>query len=362
MESQDVNAELFNFNAKPFTQTTGGICFCIGTANNEPASVLRDMYGDKGIEDDCRVLIDVEQVIELKKAVSEKHAEKYINRYTKELKKYGKHSDYIQTQYFINFNIVGDNFTSLERLRGNNILLGDLDIGFTCESHEYKVGAVDPALDHDMAGLICGVSRFGESSVISEVKDVIILHDKNTAKKSPDELINKITTACMAHKLDYLILDTTANQGDRAFYLYKEFVKRGCKTMIIPYDYSGKNKKTMFGYLEDAIYNQSIILPKEEYREKYAYDELLSQLLYLKKTRTPTGNIQYKAPEGRNFYDDLPMTLAQFTYCLEYVRRCISDRKVVDLGENVKYFIKYNKYKEEKEPIKKRIGSWMKIR
>jgi len=363
-ESQDVNADSFNFNAKPYTQSTGGICFCIGTANNEPDSVLRDMYLDKGISDDCRIFIDVEKVIKYKEKVNEEHIEKYVNRFHKELKKYGKHSDYIQTQYYVNFDIIGDNFTSLERLRNNNIFIGDLDRDFLpSKKDEYNIGAVDPALDKDMAGMVCGVSRFGQGSVVSEVRDVIILHDKNTDKISPKTLINKIVDVCVAHKLDYLILDTTANQGDRAYYIYEAFKKIGCNTMIIPYNYAGKNKKTMLGYLEDSIFNQSLILPKEEYRiNDYAYDELMKQLLYLKKKKTPTGNIQYKAPEGRNFYDDLPMTLGQFAYCLEYVRREQSNRTVINLGDNVKYFIRYNKFTKKVEKKVKHSSTWMKVR
>jgi len=351
-ESQDVNADSFNFNAKPFTQRTGGICFCIGTANNDPESVLRDMYVDTGIPNDCRVLIDVDKVIDFQKLVSEEHAEKFVNRYTKELKKYGEHSDYVQTQYFINFNIVGDNFTSLERLKGNNLFIGDLDRAFTCAEHEYKIGAVDPALDKDMAGMVCGVSKFGQSGVINEVKDVIILHDKNTQKKSPETLIKKIVEVCIIHELDYIILDTTANQSDRAYYLYTALKKAGANTMIIPFDYSSKNKKLMFGYLEDSIFNQSLLLPKLEYRNTdYPYDELMRQLLYLKKKTSDTGNIRYIAPTGRNFYDDLPMSLAQFNYCLEYIRREQSNRTSINLGDGVRYYITWNKflnkYKEE---------------
>jgi hypothetical protein len=350
-ESQDINADAFNTNAKLFSQRTGGICFSIGTANNEPESLLRDMYNDKAIDETCRVLIDVEEVIKYQLKVSETHVKEYSQRFNKEIKKYGKHSDYIQTQYYINFNIVGDNFTSLERLRSNNLFLGDIEMNFICDNHEYKIGAVDPALGKDMAGMMAGSGRFGESSVISELKNVIVLHDKNTAKKSPDELVNLITNHCIAQQLDYLILDTTGNQKDRAFYLYKNFRKYGCNTMIVPYDYSGQNKKTMMGYLEDSIYNQSLILPKESYRESdCAYDEAIKQLLYLKKKRSKTnGNLEYKAPEGKDFYDDLPMTLAQFNYALEYIRRSIAKKLLIDLGEGVKYYITYNKYKKKEE-------------
>jgi hypothetical protein len=118
--------------------------------------------------------------------------------------------------------------------------------------------------------------------------------------------------------------------------------------MIIPYTYAGKNKKTMMGYLEDSIYNQSLILPKESYRQTDdAYDEAIKQLLYLKKTRTLSGKISYKAPDGKDFYDDLPMTLAQFNYALEYIRRSISDKIIVDLGDGVNYYIEYNKFIKE---------------
>ena len=361
-ESQEIDAESFNFNAKPYTQKTGGVCFSIGTANNDVSNLLRDMYNDKSIKDECRILIDVDEVIEYQTKVSEDYVEKYKQRFYKELKKYGKHSDYIQTQYYINFDIVGNNFTSLERLRNNNLFLGELDIDFYCEKHEYKIGAVDPALDKDMAGMITGLSRFGDSSTINEVKDVIILHDKNTPKKSPNELVKLITKHCIAQKLDYLILDTTGNQKDRAFYLYKEFRKQGCNTMIINYDYSGANKKTMMGYLEDSIYNQSIILPKEEYREtNNAYNELIKQLLYLKKSRTPNGNLTYKCPEGREFFDDLPMTLAQFNYGLEYIRREQDKRTLIDLGEGISYYIKYHKYIQVKENPKKLPPRYMTI-
>lgn len=322
------------------------------------------MYSDKEIKEDCRLVFDVEDVIKHKQMTeNNSETQKYINRFEKELAKYGQFSDYIQTQYYINFNIIGDNFTSLERLKGNKILTGDLDTEFECSKTGYKIGAVDPALGRDMAGMFCGIAEFVGDKIISEVKDIIILHDKDSDKISPDSLIKKITNICIAHKLDYVILDTTANQGDRVFYLYQNFKKEGCKTFIVPFDYSSSNKKLMFGYLEDALFNQSIILPKYEYRDKnYPYKEFLTQLLYLKKKKTPSGNIQYKAPDGRNFYDDLPMSFAQFVYAMEYIRRGISERKIVDLGSGIKYFFRKNKYNELKESTIKKVSTWLNIR
>jgi len=149
--------------------------------------------------------------------------------------------------YYINFNIVGDNFTSLERLKNNNLFLGEIEMSFECDINEYKIGAVDPALGKDMAGMMCGVARFGGIVSYKWVKNVIILHDKNIAKKSPNELIKLITKHCIAQQLDYLVLDTTGNQIDRAYYLYKSFRESGCNTMIIPYTYAGKNKKPWWG-------------------------------------------------------------------------------------------------------------------
>ena len=361
-EAQEIIAEHFNTTAKPFTQATGGVCYAIGTANNEPESLLRDMYDDKNIQGIKRIIFDVNKIIKFKEAVSKQHAEKYSARFKKELEKYGLHSEYIQTQYMVNFNIIGDNFTSLERLRQNNILIGDLDDEFVSQDNEYRIGAVDPALTNDMAGMVIGTSRFGENNTINKVKDVVVLHDKAEVNKSPDILVNKITQLCLVYKLDYLILDTTGNQGDRAFYLWEAFQEKKCGTMIIPYSYSSTNKKTMLGYLEDTIFNQSLILPKIEYRKTHkAYDELITQLLYLKKKRTDSGNLQYKAPQGKNFYDDLPMTLAQFNYCLEYVRRETGKRKIIDLGGGVSYFFKLRKYKEFDNVISKKSKrkSWL---
>ena len=360
-EAQEITADSFNTDVKPFTTSTGGICYCIGTANNDPSTLLKDMYDDKSIPNECRLICDWEEVYKHKALVSEKHGEKYKTRVEKEIAKYGIMSDYIQSQYYVNFNIIGDNFITLDILKRNNILLGDLDKNFKAETGEFKIAGLDGAIANDMAVLVCGTSRFGNASTINEVKDLFILKDKKEAKITPKRLYERTTEICMAHKIDMIIVDDSANQRT-AYYLYQEFKKQDCKTFIVPYNYSGKNKKIMMGWLENCLYNQSLILPKLEYsKESYPYKELLNQLLYLKKTTTPAGNIEYKAPEGVNFYDDFPMALAEFNFCLEYVNREATKRKVVDLGDGLKYFIRLHKYTLDKKVNKRNEKSYLTI-
>lgn len=356
-EGQDINAESFNENAKPFTTATGGIVFVVGTANKDNTSLLYDMNKDENIEFEDRLLFDVYEVLDFKKYEDEDKGnyEQYKARFEAELKKYGKTSTYIRTQYFIDFNVASDGFTSEEELENNNILTGKLTREFS-GNEDYRIGAVDPALKRDIAGFIASECNIEQGKVSNNIIDIEMLRRKNEGIKSPDVLVKEIAKFCALHKLDYIALDTTANQQTRAYYLYKELKSRGINTMIIPLDYSSRNKETMFGFLEDSMESQLIKLPSKDCKAE-EYKELIDELLYLKKIQSPTtGRIKYKAPNGEDFYDDLVMTLAQVNYAMQYVIE--NNNKKIDLGGDVVYRLKQNNKFEAIEPKTKKITNW----
>ena len=230
-----------------------------------------------------------------------------------------------------------------------------MDRDLSPQPHQYVVAGFDGAVAHDMAYLVVGLSSFGMGSTINEVKDIVIIKDKNE-EISPDLMYQRLTTVCMTHKIDMILVDDTSNQRT-VFYLNQEFKKNGCSTLVVPYNFAGKNKQMLFGNLESVIHNQGLTLPKLEYKQTdYPFREMLSQLLYLQKTRLQTGGFSYLAPKGSNFYDDGVCALALFAFCLEYTNRQFKHRQIVDLGDE-KYYIYLSKYDAKNAKIKKKSTS-----
>ena len=311
------------------------------------------MYDDKYISEENRLLFNVYDVIKYKEYVSEEHAEVYRQSYERELQKYGLDSSYIQSQYMINFNIIGNNFTTLEILKKNKVLEGDIDKDIFCDESQYIVAGFDGAVAHDMAYMVVGVSDFSKHiGTTFDTKDLITIKGKSQ-QISPDLLYQRVTDACMAHKVDMIMVDDTSNQRT-AYYLHKEFERQGCETLIVPFNFAGKGKKVLFASLENGIYNQSMKLPKLNYKDLCPeYKELLSQLLYLQKTKKENG-YDYSAPKGLNFYDDAVCALALANYCLQYTFNEFKKRTIVNLGE-FKYYLRLNKYKTTQEKRNKSI-------
>lgn len=366
-ESQEVDFESFNEQIKPFGTRTGGILFAIGTTLSDPDNVLFDMYSDPEITPDRKLLYNWEEVHRYKMMVSQDLADKYERRVQKEIKKYGINSDYIQSQYYVSFDIVGNKFMTIERLRSSNVMRGDYGMANVFNTNRnFIVAGFDPAVVNDYAVLTVGESlivpdekgKLDGVDIINHLKEVTIMN-KDRHRISIEYLIDEICKKCDEYQIDMLMFDSTAGQEHAAFFLIKELKERGIRTMVIPFSFANKNKVSMMHYLEDSLFNQTIILPREEYRTSIEeYNEMLEEVCYLQKTVSASGTPQFKAPEGTSFFDDCVMSLALMNYCTYFV---ITNayKKIIDLGSGVVFPIaphKNNNGVDTKEKNKKRTG------
>lgn len=292
----------------------------------EDSSVLFNMYKDKGIPDNKKIRYDWIDVYKLKVLsdkiydmnknyieIEDRASEIYRRSVEKEIKKYGEKSDYILTQYYVSFDVKGSRFITMDMLEQFNIfrggritdtlnVLNDKTQGIAT----FKIGALDPALDDDYAFLTIGTVVVDLiERVVLEIKPrnfYILNEDEDVI--SPETLIERTGRKCAEYELDMIILDSSAAQADRAYYLYKWLAKNNINTMVIPYAYGNQNKQKMMAYLEDSIYSSRLSLPDlDEAKHHKTFNELIEELLYLQKTYT-ASKIIYKAPEGRQFFDD----------------------------------------------------------
>lgn len=362
-ESQEIGFEAFNEQIKPFGTRTGGILFAIGTTLSNPDNVLFDMYSDKDITPDRKLMYTWEDVYRYKMMVSNDLAEKYERRVQKEIKKYGLNSDYVQSQYYVSFDIVGSKFMTIEKLRSNNIMRGTYGTDdLVNKPYNFVVAGFDPAVVNDYAALTIGESTLiidendaDATRIQNKLKSVSILN-RDKHRVSIDYLLEYLCENCEKHKIDMLMFDSTAGQEHAVFYLVEKLRERNINTMVIPYSFSGSNKVAMMQYFEDSLFNQTLILPSEDYRNVIEdYDELLEELCYLQREMSPSGKPTYKAPEGTSFFDDCVMSLALMNYCA-YYSIMFAYKKVIDLGGGVVYPIKPHKYISVEKKKRKRVG------
>lgn len=317
------------------------------------------MYKDKGIPDERKIFYTWEDVYACKVMSSKIEAEKYKVRVMKEIDKYSLSSDYVQTQYYCSFNIKGNRFITLEELRELDIFQGDIcdnisSLGKSSNScMVYRIAGFDPATVNDYAAFSIGLAYVhSNGNIIVQLKNIYILN-KNMDKISPNELIRRAALLCEEHKIDMIMVDSTGNQEDRSYYLYKELRAIGCNTFVIPYSYGNKNKQKMMGYLEDSFNNKTIIFPKEELRTSHEeYDELLKEMSYLIKESKENGTITYKAPEGSVFFDDLVMSLGQLNYICYYTKMQMKNKKIINLGDGIEYPLRFSINNNGNEEIK----------
>jgi hypothetical protein len=342
-EAQEVNDEHFNQQIKPFLTRTSGALIAIGTTIPDVENVLYNMFIDENLPEKNKFRMDWEEVRKLKAKNSKGMADRYANRVQKEIRKYGLNSEYVQTQYYVSFDMVGDRFTTRDRLRKNGIFSTLLTNDIQAGDNEYVVAGFDPALVNDYAAMVVGVSSmYPETKEIQVRMHKSIIFNPDLTTMSITRLLDMVVQVCDLYKIDMLMVDATAGQKDRAYMLYKKLREANVDTLLVPYDYGGKNKSVMFGYLEDSMYSKRILLPLEEFEKTdKAYAELINEMLYMKKSRSPSGILQYKAPEGSMFFDDCVCALAEFNYVTYYVLR--NKGKVVDFGDDIKYALKLHK-------------------
>lgn len=374
-ESQEVNNASFREQVQPFTTRTGGISYVLGTTLPDDANLLYSYYKDKSIPDELKIIYTWEDVFELKNLINENEAKKYKVSVEKEIANFGKNSDYILTQYYCSFKIKGTRFTTMEDLERNNMFAGgninknlkSIVINKEIESkYVFRIGAYDPALTIDYAGITTGIAtKLGNINQFNVILKNCIILNREDQNLSSSSLLDMVADICEYNNLDMLIIDSTAAQIDRAYMLVCKLKERNIDTLVVPFNYAGNNKQIMMKYFEDSISNQTLKLPKESNRiEHLDYDELIKELLYFQRIPKSNGNIEYKAPEGGNFHDDLVMSLAMLNYCCKYVLDSYSRKKEVNLGSGIKYRLYLHKnrnnidfnYYEENDNKKNRIS------
>lgn len=359
-EAQEIDNASFKQQVQPFVTRTGGITYALGTTLPDDSNVLYNMYKDKSIPDESKIMYTWEDVYKSKKCVNEKGADKYKNSVTKEIEAYGIRSEYVQTQYYCSFNVRGERFITIDDLEHNNILSGVMEDNlreYGGNQHIYKIAAFDPATTIDFAFLTAGLALKypGSERFKIALKDCRILN-KNDEKVSSDRLLDMVVEYCAWNEIDMIMIDATAAQEDRAFHLWKKLKLRGVNTLVIPYSYAGMNKQHMMASFEDAIYNQTLIMPRKEYIEVHEdYRELFEETLYLQRNITDRGTVTYKAPEGDRFHDDGIMSLSMLNYMCYYIQKMSKKNHIIDLGDGVRYKLKFNRNRADKGPVKEKI-------
>lgn len=353
-EAQEVNDASFREQCQPFVTKTRGCSYVLGTTLPDDSNLLYSYYKDRSIPDELKIIYNWEEVCELKTLISKEEGDGYKLSIEKEIANFGKDSDYILTQYYCSFKIRGTRFITMEDLERNNILSGGninsdlktIQIKKELEqNYVFRIGAYDPALTQDYAGIATGIAtKMGNINQFSVImKDCKILN-KNDRNMSTSELLDKVVDICDYNNLDMIMIDATAAQIDRAYMLVAKLKARGVDTLVIPFNYAGNNKQLMMKYFEDSISNQTLKLPNNLCRSSHEdYDELLKELLYFQRIPKSNGNVEYRAPEGGNFHDDLVFALAMLNYCCKYTLDCQSRKKEVMLGSGIKYRLRLYK-------------------
>lgn len=355
-ESQDLSYDWVSKQAIPFLGSTSGVVISIGTANSNPESCLYRYYKTDTIPKENKVIFTWEDVYKLKKHISKEHAEKYRRLVQSEIDEKGINSTIIQTEWYCNFNLTNDKFTSLESLRNNNILELELEsnIAHYTKDNVYRIGAFDGAMKGDRASFCMGVTEYKDQEIRTELKEAFVIKEAGE-NANPDDLIEKVVELCISNNLDYLITDNTSNMEYLTSYLYKSLLDKGCKTQLIAFNFSGAREKVkMFSYVEALLFNQTYKMPKEENTERsVGYKYILEELCQLKRHKTARGEYTYKGIDGADFYDDFAMVASMLPYALKFVLDCIENKKWMEIGR-IKYrlYLRKNKEQEQKKEIK----------
>lgn len=360
-ESQECNAERFNEQLQPTTMKTGGIVLTLGTTLPSADNLLYQVYKKESIPSNRKILIDVKEVYELMKIRSESEAEQYWRRYELEVREKGINSDYIQSQYWVSFTILGSRFITVEKMQQLNIFnIPELGMNRTVrrlalsKDSFYRIGAIDSARKSDMAAFIGGICHVytnddGSTKYRIYATDFVEINKDERSRGtiiSPDDLASRSSSLCQQFQLDMLMYDSSAQQSDRAYSLHTMNKRKNVNTLIVPYDYGGRNKETMFLYFEDSLNNNSINLPDLKNTEiSEEYNEFIEEIAIFKKEYTGS-TIKFAAPNVRGCHDDFIAALAQLVYLPKYVEKCEDNGKTSGLSEMEDYDIKFSRYND----------------
>lgn len=314
----------------------------VGTTLNDTTNLLHETYGRESLGKERKFMLNVIDVYTSIAHRSLDEAEMYWNRFALECKDFGLNSDYIQSQYFVSFDLEGRSIFKLKKLNELGIFNGVK----VRQGLEYKVGSIDTARSIDYCAY-CSGSIWEEYDITTDtmkyetvVNKFRCLNEKELKHKSIldiDTLTQRLVHLCYEDNLDMLVFESTANQIDRAYVVAKALKARGLKTVVIPIDYSSKNKKNIYDKAETDILSEKVHFPTlDNTRTDKWFKELLSEFETTQKI-VKDGNVKYHTPEKT--HDDFISCLFQMIY-LPYL--CMQG-KIAKLSEDLWYPIEMTK-------------------
>jgi len=351
-EAQDLSYDWASKQAIPFLGSTSGACISIGTANSDPESLLYKYYHTTNIPQENKLIYSWEEIYKYKKIISQEYADKYKKLVESEIAEKGIHSTIIQTEWYCNFSLTNDKFTSLEFLQENNILSGELEANishYKDNPKQFRVGSFDGALKNDRASFCMGVIDIGFGGYNAQLKEAFVIKEAEE-NANPDDLIQEVVKLCISNKLDYLIVDNTSNMEYLTIYLYEAMKKAECKTQLVCFTFGGAREKVkMFSFFEALLFNQEIRFPKYEYIEhSKGLEYIITELSQLKRTKTSRGEYTYSGIDNANFYDDFAMATAMFAYSMKFIIDAIENKKEINIGR-IQYRLYLKKWLEDIE-------------
>ena len=343
------------------------------------------MYADKALPESHKIMYNWEEVYYSKKITDDKtlpeakrKSEKYKAGIMKEIVKYGITSMFIQTQYYVSFSSQGTRFTTIEMLReGDNPIFKDYRL---CENDEdirisinkedkehiyFVVGGIDPATTNDYAAFAVGVAKVRkiDREVVDYQLKAVKIMNPELKKITPETLISRCAELCSHYMVDMVMVDSSADQEDRAYYLRKKLIEIQCDTMVIPFSYANQNKFRMMRVFEESLIGGKVSFPSEDETSKDEYyKEFIDELLYFQKivSKDAEGKtkIKFEAPQSEGFYDDMVCAVAQSNYLCYYIRYFLLEKKVrtINLGDGISYKLDYHKNSYTKAFIKEEFG------
>lgn len=350
-EAQLIGSDYFNINIAPMTNRTGGSIIVQGTSLPNADQLLYATYRKRSIKPENKIMLNILEVYKSVALRSKEEADQLWQKYENEAMDNGVYSDYIQSQYFVSFDIKGDRWLKLDTLESAGIFskIQTLGIDKYVAQHisnynqqdprYYRVASFDSARKHDLAAFCAGILEVtkdtdGGNLYHTNITDFHTINEKEKATGkviNPDVLVDRVCALCIRLGIEYIIYDTSGQQVDRAYYLAKQLRKKNAKTIVIPMDYGGKNKQKMFGVAETIFETGKTSLPSLDLQSHSpSYKELIEEIKVFKKS-VEGNTIRYAAPQATNIHDDFVCSVVQLIYLPHHIDHCISHRKKAEL-------------------------------
>lgn len=355
-ESGLINADLFKTSMANFTSATAGISVFSGVPCSNSASLFYAKRRSKTVK---TLLYDFPLVRDGKYMVSKKLGDHYVADYNQKVNETsgGERSSFIRWNYYLDTEDSSGKFISRQKLDDNNVLVNSIKTPQK-DKDIYIVAGIDVSASGDYKVMTVGETRMYDdydSSIqkitkkyISNVCDIIAFN-KDGKQQSGEEFARMSAEVCKKYKIDCVAIDSSSAGGQIFTQLFRKHLAiLGCKVMILPFSYN-KNKQYLFGSLENSIYSGTIKLLKEH--ESWESEKLIEEMLYmLKEHKSNTNYVQYRAPQGSGFTDDLMNSLALFNLCLKeiYERSMDKRRCKAEDGSGAVWRIRLSRYSDDK--------------